>query len=237
MAATIHDELLPKYEKNQTITSKTAPPPPKMRFVDGDNDDFRNYQALCRGEDLRTPEQEKKLKCYYTTGINAKSPWLILQPVRVEEVNSYPIYIAMFHDLLTESESDQVRAMAAPKLQRAKVLTQFNVTDEISTTRTSQTAWFSEDDYELVQRINRRVSAVTGLSTDMTNSHSELMQVANYGMGGHYSPHYDYLIVDRPPEERHLVGDMEKFAGDRTATLMFYVSYRALLSVLCILTM
>jgi len=224
MAATIHDELLPKYEKNQTTTSKTALPPPKMRFVDGDNDDFRNYQALCRGEDLRTPEQEKKLKCYYTIGINEKSPWLILQPVRVEEVNSYPIYIAMFHDVLTESESDQVRAMAAPKLQRAKVLTQFNVTDEVSTTRTSQTAWFSADDYELVERINRRVSAVTGLSTDMTNSHSELMQVANYGMGGHYSPHYDYLIVDRPPEERHLVGDMEKFAGDRTATLMFYLS-------------
>lgn len=43
-------------------------------------------------------------------------------------------------------------------------------------------------------------------------------------MGGHYTPHYDYLIVDRPPEERHLVSDMEKFAGDRIATLMFYVS-------------
>lgn len=58
----------------------------------------------------------------------------------------------------------------------------------------------------------------------MNRSHSELMQVANYGMGGHYTPHYDYLIVDRPPEERHLVGEQERLAGDRTATLMFYVS-------------
>lgn len=130
----------------------------------------------------------------------------------------------MFHHLLTDRESDQVREMAAPLLQRAKVQTDSNKTDEISSTRTSQTAWFSSDDHKIVDRINRRISAVTGLSTDMTDSHSELMQVANYGMGGHYTPHYDYLIVDRPPEERHLVDERERYAGDRTATLMFYVS-------------
>lgn len=59
----------------------------------------------------------------------------------------------------------------------------------------------------------------------MQASHSELMQVANYGMGGHYTPHYDYLIVDRPENERHLVPAREFSAGDRTATLMFYVSF------------
>lgn len=102
---------------------------------------------------------------------------------------------------------------------------QTDVEEEISDTRTSQTSWFSEDDHELVARINKRVSEITGLSTIMRLSHSELMQVANYGMGGHYSPHYDYLIVDRPPEERHLVPDAEAYAGDRTATLMFYVGF------------
>ena len=69
-----------------------------------------------------------------------------------------------------------------------------------------------------------RISEATGLSTSMQDSHSELMQVANYGMGGHYTPHYDYLIVDRPPEKRHLVPPLEAYAGDRTATFMFYVS-------------
>lgn len=96
--------------------------------------------------------------------------------------------------------------------------------EEVSDTRTSQTAWFSSDDFEIAGRINRRIEAVTGLSADMNKSHSELMQIANYGMGGHYTPHYDYLIVDRPPAERHLVGEQERYAGDRTATLMFYVS-------------
>ena len=130
----------------------------------------------------------------------------------------------MFHELMTDSESQQVRDMAAPRLQRAKVQSDLNNTNEISGTRTSQTAWFSTDANDIVETINRRISAVTGLSTDMSDSHSELMQVANYGMGGHYTPHYDYLIVDRPPEERHLVDEREAYAGDRTATLMFYVS-------------
>jgi prolyl 4-hydroxylase len=57
----------------------------------------------------------------------------------------------------------------------------------------------------------------------MDKSHCELVQIANYGMGGHYVPHYDYLIVDRPPEKRLLAPAKEVYAGDRTATLMFYV--------------
>lgn len=137
----------------------------------------------------------------------------------------------MFHDLMTDSESDRIRAMAAPLLQRAKVQSDTDVTNgvqkvEVSKTRTSHTAWFSSDSNELVDRIAKRIEAVTGLSMDMTRSHSELMQVANYGMGGHYTPHYDYLIVDRHPEERNTahVEDRDIFAGDRTATLMFYVS-------------
>lgn len=72
--------------------------------------------------------------------------------------------------------------------------------------------------------MNRRIEAATGLSVDMTDSHCELMQVANYGMGGHYTPHYDYLIVDRPQEERDQVDERELYAGDRTATVMFYLS-------------
>lgn len=215
-----HDDLLVDYEKNLT-ESKTAPPPRLMRFLDGDNDDFRNYQALCRGDNIRSPAAESKLKCYYS---HQNSSWLLLQPVKVEEFNHYPIYVVKFHDLLTDAESDKIRDIAAPRLQRAKVQTDSNKTDEISNTRTSQTAWFSSDSHEIVDRVNRRVAAVTGLSTDMTRSHSELMQVANYGMGGHYTPHYDYLIVDRPPEERHLVDERETFAGDRTATLMFYLT-------------
>ena len=65
----------------------------------------------------------------------------------------------------------------------------------------------------------------------MQDRHCELMQVANYGMGGHYTPHYDYLIVDRPLKELHLVPELDAYAGDRTATFMFYVSHYHLLMI------
>lgn len=73
-------------------------------------------------------------------------------------------------------------------------------------------------------KVSARIEAVTGLSADMDQSHCELIQIANYGMGGHYVPHYDYLIKDRPEEERGNVPEKEIIAGDRIATLMFYVS-------------
>ncbi|XP_074605321.1 prolyl 4-hydroxylase subunit alpha-1-like [Brevipalpus obovatus] len=220
MALQIHDDLSPSFWSNVSMILNATKPPHTMRFVDGDNDDYRDYQALCRGEVARTPFETKDLNCYYS---NMDSKWLILQPVKVEVHYQKP-FIAIFHDLMTDKESDAIRDMAAPMLTRARVQTDCARDDEVSDTRTSQTTWFSEDEHELIARINRRVSEVTGLSTIMHLSHSELMQVANYGMGGHYTPHYDYLIVDRPPEERHLVPEREAYAGDRTATLMFYLS-------------
>ena len=40
-------------------------------------------------------------------------------------------------------------------------------------------------------RINQRIEDVTGL----TMSTAESLQVLNYGVGGHYVPHYDYFEV------------------------------------------
>lgn len=125
---------------------------------------------------------------------------------------------------MSPREAQLIRELSAPMLTRARVQTDNGTADMISKTRTSQTAWFAPDTHPIVETISKRIDAATGLSVDMSDSHCELMQVANYGMGGHYTPHYDYLIVDRPKEEREQVDERELFAGDRTATVMFYLS-------------
>lgn len=107
-------------------------------------------------------------------------------------------------------------------MTRARVQTEDH-SDEVSKVRTSQTAWFSSQNHIVAENIQKRVEAATGLSANMDKSECELVQIANYGMGGHYVPHYDYLIVDRPPDKRHLAPAREVAAGDRTATVMFYV--------------
>jgi prolyl 4-hydroxylase len=42
-----------------------------------------------------------------------------------------------------------------------------------------------------VAAVNRRVEDITGL----TISTAEELQVVNYGIGGHYEPHFDFARV------------------------------------------
>ena len=65
-----------------------------------------------------------------------------------------------------------------------------------------------------IERIYQRVGDVTGLS--MTTS--EELQVSNYGMGGHYEPHFDFARR----EESKAFASLG--TGNRIATWLFYVS-------------
>lgn len=59
---------------------------------------------------LQTPNQTNHLKCYYS---DMGSYWLKIQPIKVEVHNEKP-FIAIYHHLLSDSESDAIREMAAP---------------------------------------------------------------------------------------------------------------------------
>ena len=53
--------------------------------------------------------------------------------------------------------------------------------------------WLSPNDDPLgyVSRIDQRIEDITGLAM----STAEQLQVVNYGIGGHYEPHYDFAQV------------------------------------------
>ena len=55
--------------------------------------------------------------------------------------------------------------------------------------------------HPLIERLSRRIQHLTGLSADTAKDHAEMLQVSNYGIGGHYNPHHDYIFVDKTPEE------------------------------------
>ena len=52
-------------------------------------------------------------------------------------------------------------------------------------------AWLKSTDHPTIDRVNERIEAVTNLEVDT----AEELQVANYGIGGHYEPHYDFARV------------------------------------------
>ena len=51
--------------------------------------------------------------------------------------------------------------------------------------------------------------------TDLSQETAEPLQVQNYGIGGHYVPHWDFRIKRQTPFDG---------AGNRIATVLFYVS-------------
>lgn len=51
--------------------------------------------------------------------------------------------------------------------------------------------WLDERLDAVVRQVNQRIKVMT----DLDQTHSEMLQIANYGLGGHYEPHYDMAVV------------------------------------------
>lgn len=57
--------------------------------------------------------------------------------------------------------------------------------------RISKSAWLKDNEHEVIAKISQRVMDMTGLSMET----AEELQVVNYGIGGHYEPHFDFARV------------------------------------------
>lgn len=62
---------------------------------------------------------------------------------------------------------------------------------EIAQYRISKSAWLKEEEHKHIADVSQRVSDITGL----TMATAEELQVVNYGIGGHYEPHFDFARV------------------------------------------
>ncbi|VDP98614.1 unnamed protein product [Trichobilharzia regenti] len=99
------------------------------------------------------------------------------------------------------------------KLRRATVKNPVTGNLEVAFYRTSKSAWIPHSTNEITDRISKRIRAVTGLSLET----AEDLQVGNYGLGGHYAPHFDF---GRKREK----DAFEVQNGNRIATIIFYLS-------------
>uniref|UniRef100_UPI00358E1340 prolyl 4-hydroxylase subunit alpha-1-like n=1 Tax=Myxine glutinosa TaxID=7769 RepID=UPI00358E1340 len=170
------------------------------------------YEELCRGESISmTPRRQSRLVCRYQD--KAHHPQLTLAPVKEEEEWDRP-RILRYHDIISEKEMVKVKALANPRLRRATISNP--ITGELETAhyRVSKSAWLGAYEDSVVARINRRIEVVTGLNVET----AEDLQVANYGMGGQYEPHFDFARKEEPDAFKSLG------TGNRIATWLFYMS-------------
>ncbi|KAL5009467.1 hypothetical protein ScPMuIL_011772, partial [Solemya velum] len=173
------------------------------------------YIALCNGEELRSPVDTAKLKCFNR---KTKIPYLYAK----EEVMNYDPRVSLFHEVISENETKLVRTLAESQLDRS--LVEAPAGFERDKIRISQTAWLHDVFHPIIGKLSRRIETLTGLNLREKDfvSDCEPLQVLNYGVGGLYVPHYDYL------EETADVGDSVPTSllnsGDRIATWLFYLS-------------
>lgn len=165
--------------------------------------DYTKYEAVCRGDITRTAAETRDLHCKFES---YKVPFLKLAPFKMEVINFEP-KILLFHDSLYDSETKLFKEKSLPTIKRSEL------SGRASSLRTSEGTFVSYKDDDALKNFAQRIEDMTQLSV----GESEIIQVANYGIGGHYAPHFDFFndLTDYP--NSHL--------GDRISTSMFYVSF------------
>ncbi|NWH63891.1 P4HA3 hydroxylase, partial [Geococcyx californianus] len=156
-----------------------------------------------------TPEHLPHLSCSYETN---GSPYLLLQPAKKEMVRIQP-YVALYHDFISDAEAETIKGLAGPWLQRSVVAS--GEKQQKAEYRISKSAWLKDTADPAVQALEQRIAAVTGL--DLRPPYAEYLQVVNYGLGGHYEPHFDHATSRKSPLYRMK-------SGNRIATVMIYLS-------------
>ncbi|XP_072034344.1 prolyl 4-hydroxylase subunit alpha-2-like isoform X1 [Amphiura filiformis] len=172
------------------------------------------YFALCRGDEsvLSKPKNPRLLVCRYN---HHNRPGLRIRPAKEEVLASEPP-VVYYHDMLTDHEINLIKERARPLMERSMIGTtdgESTVNNEI---RVSNIAWLLEvfDKADELGKILPRVEDCSNLKTGYNAS--EPLQVANYGLGGHYHPHFDDYTEG--------VSEGHEGMGKRIATVLYYLS-------------
>jgi len=187
------------------------------------------HRQLCQGRELRPASVTSKLYCMYSKGGHH---FYTIGPLKVEVVSLTP-YIALIRGLMLPEEPHLITSMAGPSLRRSATV-DYNGKQAVDDARLSEQTWIAEWESPLLSQISKRLGIFLNLDAFSPIVHSpnmsaaadsaEIFQVANYGLGGHFAPHFDSLLKDLPSEspvhkEPNLVQE-----GDRIATVMGFLS-------------
>uniref|UniRef100_A0A4W5MSB3 procollagen-proline 4-dioxygenase n=1 Tax=Hucho hucho TaxID=62062 RepID=A0A4W5MSB3_9TELE len=189
------------------------------------------YEGLCRGEGVKmTSERRSRLYCRYHDG--NRNPRLLLQPMKEEDEWDSP-HIVRYLNALSDSEIEKIKELAKPRVRVEDLQTgpagpllphRWKSTSTVRDPKTgvlttanyrvSKSAWLEGEEDPVIERVNQRIEDITGLTTQT----AELLQIANYGVGGQYEPHFDFSRKDEPDAFKTLG------TGNRVATFLNYMS-------------
>lgn len=174
------------------------------------SEERRIFKRLCRGDSMpHAPQSPERLRCYYKTG----HPLCTIKRCPIEVVFTNPD-IMILRNIMSDAEIDKVIKISKPLLNRATVHNPITGQLEFAHYRISKNCWLNGGHDELIDRVNARMSALTGLNLKT----AEDFQVQNYGLAGHYDPHFDFSR----DLENSTLGRLG--TGNRIATVLLYMT-------------
>ncbi|HEY5634761.1 MAG TPA: 2OG-Fe(II) oxygenase [Burkholderiaceae bacterium] len=123
--------------------------------------------------------------------------------------------VALLADLASAQECEKLMQLAAGKLRRSEVVDRGSGGHLVSHVRTSEGTHFERGENAIVQRIEQRIAALTGLPVE----NGEPLQILHYGTGGQYLPHHDYFDPADPG-----TAEQVRHGGQRVATVVIYLN-------------
>lgn len=123
--------------------------------------------------------------------------------------------VALINNLMSEDECQILIRMAQGKLKRSEVVAPRTGASEVSGARTSEGAHFERGEGAVVQRLEARIEALTGVPV----INGEPLQMLHYSIGGEYKPHHDYFDPKEPG-----TAVLTKAGGQRLATMIIYLN-------------
>lgn len=153
------------------------------------------YYAPCRGEPLGyLPKSKSKLTCFYADG--KWDPYFTYNHVKVERHSVEPS-ILQFYDFIGNHTINTIQSNTAWRLTRSRI-GGLNNTEVHNNKRTAFATFLSEEEsqYEVVSKLNKRVGKLVSLEVAKTGSSN--FQIVQYGPGGHYDFHHDFVSAFIP---------------------------------------
>jgi prolyl 4-hydroxylase len=123
--------------------------------------------------------------------------------------------LAVIDGLLSEAECDKLIQLTNGRMKSSEVVDRKSGGSYQSNVRKSEGCHFNRGENAVVQRVEQRIAALTGIAVDC----GEPLQMLHYGVGGEYLAHQDFFDPADPGSQV-----LTKVGGQRVATLVIYLN-------------
>ncbi|KAH8281022.1 hypothetical protein KR054_006995, partial [Drosophila jambulina] len=165
-----------------------------------------DYSRLCQSSHVPILS---RLHCRYNS---TTSPFLILAPLKMEEISLDP-YIIVYHDIFSLKKTKKIIRFGDPIMEPTYIYATGNES-VTNSERTALGAWVHEEDVNAADSPFHNLKDVLRDITGLNIGEIEI-QLLKYGFGAHYRPHVDFFDME--------VKDYNT-DGDRIATVIFYLN-------------